>query len=177
MICSVELETEISNVKDYIKQIVDNTRQVQILGREKGGAYIVLYKHKMKQNGERFTAFGGKGGYLVSTEMRQGIYKMTFIGNTKQIRETLRTMESYKVHYRIGSLADAKFSPDSLLNALTEKQRRVLITVYKLGYYDMPRKISSDQLSRKLNIHKSALAEHRRKAELRILTHILKEQC
>jgi len=107
--------------------------------------------------------------------MRQGNFKMTFLGSIKQIRETLRTIERSGMRYRIVSLADAKFSPDSPLNALTEKQRKVLIAAYKLGYYNLPRKISSEQLAKKLNLHKSALATHRRKAELRILTQMLKE--
>ncbi|MGD0202472.1 MAG: helix-turn-helix domain-containing protein [Candidatus Bathyarchaeia archaeon] len=175
MICRVELETEVSNVEDYAKLVNDNADQVQLLERETGGAYIVLVKHKLKQIDARFNAFGEKGGYIVSREMRQGNFKMTFLGSIKQIRETLRTIERSGMRYRIVSLADAKFSPDSPLNALTEKQRKVLIAAYKLGYYNLPRKISSEQLAKKLNLHKSALATHRRKAELRILTQMLKE--
>ncbi len=45
---------------------------------------------------------------------------------------------------KVVSLMDAKFSPSSPLQRLTEKQRDVLIKAYKLGYYDRPRKISSE---------------------------------
>jgi len=46
----------------------------------------------------------------------------------------------------------------------------------KLGYYSLPRKTNSEQLAKKLNLHKSALAAHRRKAELRLITQILIKQ-
>ena len=72
-------------------------------------------------------------------------------------------------------LTEAKFSLDSPLSVLTEKQKNVLITAYKLGYYDVPRKISSEQLSKKLNLHSSAFVAHRRKAEKRLLAQIIKE--
>ena len=72
-------------------------------------------------------------------------------------------------------MTEAKFSPDSPLNVLTEKQRRILIASYKLGYYDLPRKVGSRELAEKLGLHKSALATHIRKAERRLLADILSE--
>jgi hypothetical protein len=35
-------------------------------------------------------------------------------------------------------------SPDSPLNALTEKQKEVITAAYNLEYYDIPRKIDSE---------------------------------
>jgi predicted DNA binding protein len=178
MICRVELETEVFNVEDYAKLVSDNTYRVQLLERENGGAYIVLVKHKLKQIDENLRtsrAFWEVGGYVVAREMWGGKFRMTFLGSVNQIRATLRMLEVSGMHYRIVSLTDAKFSPDSPLNVLTEKQRRILITAYKLGYYDLPRRVSSRQLSEKLGLHKSALATHRRKAELRLLAAILSE--
>jgi predicted DNA binding protein len=61
------------------------------------------------------------------------------------------------------------------LNALTEKQRRVLTTAYRLGYYNLPREIDSERLAKRLNLKRSTLVVHRRKAELRILANLLKE--
>ena len=72
-------------------------------------------------------------------------------------------------------LTEANFSPDSLLSKLTEKQRKVLFAAYKLGYYDLPRRINSEKLAEKLNIGNSTLGEHLRKAERRLLIHILAE--
>jgi hypothetical protein len=147
----------------------------QLLEREKNGASIVFIKHNIVPFGLSINQLIG-GGYLVAAEIREEKMKITLLGSVKQVKSILATLRQSGVRYSILSLTDAKFSLDSPLNALTEKQRRVLIASYKSGYYSLPRKTSSEKLAKKLNLHKSALATHRRKAELRLITQILKEQ-
>jgi predicted DNA binding protein len=65
------------------------------------------------------------------------------------------------VRYKVVQLTDASLSPSSPLSRLAEKQRRVLNTCYNLGYYDVPRKISSQQLAAKLKISSSDFIKHR----------------
>jgi predicted DNA binding protein len=175
MICRGELEPEVANIEDYAKLVSGGIDQIQLIEREKSGSYIVLVKHQLKRNDANLNVFGEKGGYVIYREMRDGKLRMTLLGGERQMKETLKTLERSRIRHRIVSLTDAKFSPDSPLNALTEKQRRIIIAAYKLGYYDLPRRISSIQLSEKLGLHKSALVAHRRKAELRLLTTILSE--
>jgi len=174
MICRIELEEAVSNIEDYIKLINVNAFEVKLLEREKTGAYIVFVKVKRPTSHPGYSSIGKDDAYFVSREIREGKVKVTFLGNAKQIKKTLEALQRSGRRYRIISLTDAKFSIDSPLNTLTEKQRKVLLTAYKLGYYNLPRKISSEQLAKKLNIHKTALVNHRRKAELRILTQMLK---
>ena len=179
MICRVELETEVANVEEYAKLISNNAYRVQVLERENTGAYIILLKHNLAQVEEnlrkRAYAFWDKGGYAVSREMWLGKFRMTYLGTVRQLKETLKTLEKLEIRHRIVSMTDAKFSADSPLNALTEKQRRILMAAYKLGYYNLPRRIGSRELSEKLGLHKSALATHIRKAELRLLDAVLSE--
>ena len=69
-------------------------------------------------------------------------------------------------------MADANFSPISPLNRLTEKQREVIMTAYKMGYYDIPRKITSEELAERLGLVGSTVVEHLRKAEQRLMTQL-----
>jgi len=174
IICRVELEQSVSNIEDYVKTINSNAFEVKLLEREKAGAYIVFVKVRLPKS-PNSGSIGLENAYFVSREIREGKVKATFLGTNSQIKKALEVLQRLDRRYKIISLTDAKFSLDSPLNVLTDKQRKVLLTAYRMGYYNLPRKISSEQLAEKLHIHKTALVNHRRKAELRILAQMLKE--
>ena len=67
----------------------------------------------------------------------------------------------------------AKYQKQDILSVLTDKQREIIITAHKYGYYDYPKKINSEKLANKVNISKGTMVEHLRKAEGRILNEIL----
>ena len=52
---------------------------------------------------------------------------------------------------------------------LTDRQREVVETAVELGYYDIPRSASQEDVAAKLERAPSTIAEHLRKAEARIL--------
>jgi predicted DNA binding protein len=51
----------------------------------------------------------------------------------------------------------------------------VLTSAFEQGYYETPRRISSQELAKRLNLKSSTLVEHRRKAEQRLLARIIEE--
>jgi predicted DNA binding protein len=105
--------------------------------------------------------------------VEEGMGRVTLLGSAKEIRQMLRELEKTGMPYRIISLSDAKFSTSSLLGLLTGKQRSALSAAFELGYYDIPRKISSDELATRLGMSNPAFVTHRRKAEKRLLAEIL----
>lgn len=116
------------------------------------------------------------GSYLSTPlEVKDGKLKVSFLGTAKQMKGVLRSLEMSKLKFKMVSLMDAKFSPSSPLQRLTEKQRRVLIAAYNLGYYDVPRRISAEELAEKLNLVKSTFSAHIRKAERTMVTEMLRE--
>jgi DNA-binding CsgD family transcriptional regulator len=116
------------------------------------------------------------GGFLATPfEVRDGKMKTSFLGTAKQMRDILRSVDKTGMKYKVLSLSDAKFSPSSPLHRLTEKQREVLDKAYNLGYYDRPKKISSEELAKQLGLSKSTFVAHRRKAERRLLEEVLNE--
>lgn len=109
-------------------------------------------------------------------EFKDGKMRITLLGSSSQIRRYLASLSKQtRVKYRVASLADARFPPNSPLVRLTEKQRKVLTTAYKLGYYDVPRRITSAELANRLSMVKSTLSAHVRKAERRLLSEMLRE--
>jgi len=106
-------------------------------------------------------------------EFKDRKLKLTFVGNLNEIKKLLARAEKVGQKFKILSMTDARFSPDSILHVLTEKQRKILSLAYTNGYYDVPRKIDSEKLAQMLKIVKSTLVEHLRKAEKRLITDIM----
>ncbi len=175
-ICRIEINSALPDFSSlhHASGMEGFSEGAQLLEREKNGGYIVFIRHGIVPFGLNITELVGSG-YLVAAEIREEKLKITYLGSTKEVKMLMAAFRKHKIRYKILSLTDAKFSVTSPLNYLTEKQRRVLIASYKLGYYNLPRKVSSQQLAKKLNLHKSALATHRRKAELRLIEQVLKE--
>jgi hypothetical protein len=149
--------------------------EVQLLEQENSRTYTVFMRGGPILSSV-LESLGLSGGYLFPPlEIREGKIKMCFLGSNKQVGEFLEKVAALGIRFKVVLLTDANFSPDSPLNKLTEKQKKVLIAAYKLGYYDIPRRINSAKLAKTLNIGSSTLGEHLRKAERSLLIRILAE--
>lgn len=82
-------------------------------------------------------------------------------------------LERLGVRTRVVSLTDEVLDPNSPMTWLTEKQRRILMSAYKMGYYDVPRRVDSEMVARALKLDKSTVVEHLRKAEKRLLRQVV----
>lgn len=159
------------------KIFTEKDSELQVLDHSKEGKYLILLKSKPQNDpaGQLLASeFWAKGGYMLSPlEIKNGKLKMSFLGGARQMRIIPSLLKKTGIHYKVLSLADANLPPSSPMSDLTEKQRRVLTAAYNLGYYDLPRKISSRDLAAKLKIGSSDFIKHRRKAERRVLSSIL----
>jgi hypothetical protein len=169
----IEFKDATSKIEDLL---VDGFLiEVQLLEQEKSRTYTVFMRGGPSLSSV-LESLGLSGGYLFPPlEIRDGKIKICYLGNNKQVGEFLEKVTALGIRFKVVLLTDANFSPDSPLNKLTEKQKKVLMAAYKLGYYDIPRRINSEELAKKLNIGSSTFGEHLRKAERSLLIHILAE--
>jgi hypothetical protein len=100
--------------------------------------------------------------------------KVELVGKEDEISKFLQyTSKLSNNAFKILGLTSIDTKGESLLSKLTLRQRQMLLTAYALGYYEVPRKISSDELSRHLNVDKSTIVEHLRKAERKLIGSII----
>ena len=169
----IELEKPDFTVNDLL--VNGSVIEAQMLEKENDGKSIVFIKSKPQTGSSGPNLVDPGKGYLVLPPEIQGDkFRLTFFGSPKEVTEFMRKIQQRGLYFKIILIANANFSSE-LLSALTEKQKKVIVTAYRMGYYDFPRKINTKQLSQKLNLHSSAFVAHRRKAERRLLAQIIKD--
>jgi predicted DNA binding protein len=99
---------------------------------------------------------------------------ISFMGAQKDLMRFVDLMKDE----RIGKITNmtfkrAAYQKKDVISVLTDKQREVMVAAYRHGYYDLPKRISSERLSKKVDISKPTLLEHLRKAERRIFQEIM----
>ena len=90
-------------------------------------------------------------------------------------RDLARLMDSVRKH--VGdvvkmSMSRAAYQRRDILTVLTDRQREVLTVANQYGYYDYPRRASSEKLADRVGVSKPVLLQHLRKAEGRIMADI-----
>lgn len=70
---------------------------------------------------------------------------------------------------RLGPYAGRK----RLLDELTDRQREVLRTAFNMGYYEVPREVSTAEVAAELDLDPSTVAEHIQRAERNVFTQLL----
>ena len=97
---------------------------------------------------------------------------LTFVADAEDARRLLKDISL------IGDIESVSFQPATfteynILSCLTERQKEIITVAKKSGYYDVPRKVSTEELSRELGVSTATILEHLRKAENRIISNIL----
>jgi len=152
-----------------------NLVQAQLLEKTRDGSYTYFIKSKISRG--HYALFRGIDGFvIVPFEFKDGKFKITFVGSASAVRKFLQRASKSRLPFKIKSLTDARFSDESALNRMTERQRKVLLTAFNLGYYSIPKKITSEELARNLDMKSSTLIIHRIKAERHVIQALLEEE-
>lgn len=107
--------------------------------------------------------------FPLSIEVINDKYLLTFLTNSEDISKFIEARETEGFHLKVLSVTKAILPMGSPLDGLTSKQLRTLKESYYSGYYDVPRKINSDQVALKLGIANSTFVTNIRRAEKRIM--------
>jgi HTH DNA binding domain len=178
MIVRVEFKDLKTRMEDVFRGQKGAIRNLELLQRESGGirTYFLRIRAGAMKSIRLTTAFRNYlgGGYLSTPyEFRDDMVKVTFIGDARQVKHFREFMDETRAPYKIVSLEDAKVSWKDPLNRLTEKQKRILTTAYKLGYFDIPKKTSIEELARGAHLSPSTVNMELRRGERHIISQAL----
>lgn len=153
---SDELTNEIQNLQDVTDTDLASIGTNRVVGAVTSNNCMVCS-----------TIMESKTGYFVgpaTTETDCQLNYRLFL-NGEGIPGFLQSLHDKGIIYKISEIA--KMTPE---RALTTKQERVLKSALELGYYDFPKRISTDELSKTLGLAPSTISEILRRAERRIIT-------
>lgn len=159
----------------YILEDLPLPKEVKILDvfKQVGNKYTCLIKAKAdKKMAKIVKLFDLDVIYEPPFYADEDKFIMSFIADNKTSKLMLAALKL------IGKVRDihvhnASFSETSPLAVLTERQKETIVTAKRLGYYEIPRKVTSKKVASELHLSKTTTLEHLRKAEKRLLNFIL----
>ncbi|WP_224450504.1 helix-turn-helix domain-containing protein [Haloprofundus salilacus] len=111
------------------------------------------------------------GGIIVVPPIEyesDGTVVFSMFGTDDEVQDAIEGV-SVPVDVTIEAVGGLAGTTTAIEAHLTNRQRRVVETAVELGYYDIPRTASQEDIAAKLDCAPSTIAEHLRKAESRIL--------
>jgi DNA-binding MarR family transcriptional regulator len=97
---------------------------------------------------------------------------LSVVGEDEELRKLMDVIDT------IGEVMEmhvqqASFHQEDILANLTDRQREVLVAAKRYGYYDYPRRMNAEELSKRVGVSKATVVEHLRKAEGRLMASLL----
>jgi len=100
---------------------------------------------------------------------------VSIIGSEANLNRYIEFVDGMEGFGKIANITYQKATtPDrDILSSLTDRQREVMLKAKSTGYYDYPRKVSSEKIAEEMGISKATFIEHLRKAEQRLVNTLL----
>jgi len=101
------------------------------------------------------------------------LVRMSAVAEESTIKWLLTGLKEMNIRFKINHLGDFKPRNESALLQLTMQQSRILRLAHTMGYYDIPRRTSTEGLARILGMDKGTVGDHLRRAEKHVFDDLL----
>ena len=167
-IVQVEVESRYDEARLAALECVDQWEHVS--ETDYGHLYVIAFTAP-----ELPESLGDEAADLIGTcdpKLGEQDAKLSLVGSQETISSTIAAYESAGVSpdlRRLGSY-EGRSHP---LDGVTDRQREVLQTAFDMGYYEVPREVSTKDVAAELNLDPSTVAEHLQRAERNVLGQFL----
>ncbi len=138
---------------------------------EENGIYTCIVKERWQSIPEIFSGFD----ILLDLPLIYNTEKCvcSFVVREKDVEKLISSISELGTDFKIIKVRNIGHDSVKSLPYLTDKQKKVVILAKKLGYFEIPRRVSSEKLAEILGVSQSAVLEHLRKAERSIFDNLL----
>ena len=105
-------------------------------------------------------------------ELRGAETSMSLVGRQESISKLIDAYQGAGVSPELQRLGQYK-GPSRPLDDLTDRQREVINTAHAMGFYEVPREVSTEAIANDLDLDPSTVAEHLQRAERNLLDDLL----
>jgi predicted DNA binding protein len=157
-----ELTQDLKNESDIVESDLARVGQRRLIGSVTSTDCLVC-KALVDSNANCFIA------PAMTEENCDMSYKLFLSGGGLPI--FLTKLHENGVQYKIDDL-----SPLSSVKGMTARQQNVLKSAFELGYYDFPKRISTEKLAEKIGIKAGTVSEILRRAEKNVISRYFEEE-
>ncbi|MFB6089737.1 MAG: helix-turn-helix domain-containing protein [Halobellus sp.] len=100
---------------------------------------------------------------------------VTILGSHEALGERVREYEAAGADVLLRAMSDYE-GPDDPLDATTPRQREVLKTAFDLGYFDVPRAATTEEVGEALDLDPSTVREHLQRAQRNVFAALLADE-
>lgn len=97
---------------------------------------------------------------------------MSLVGRQESISQLIREYQDAGISPELERLGSYR-GPKRPLDDLTDRQREVISTAHSMGFYEVPREASTEDVAAELDLDPSTVAEHLQRAERNLLGELL----
>lgn len=147
----------------------DSVREHSIAGDRDGLVYLqtapydlTTYLVSLQQNSEVIVQ-------MPLTYTDDGGLRGTVLGEQSAFREAIR---AFPDDLDLEIEATGEYSPEmeTVFASLTDRQREILATAIRLGYYSDPREVSQQEVAASLDLARGTVSEHLRRIESKVFS-------
>ena len=173
------LEGDEKNKKSFILELKKDKRVKKIEVKNDFITVLINYPLKELSESEMETYYDPSLIHIEPVLNSSDGFEYWKIGSFEKEKLSRLIDSAEKIHNgKLLSMAEiplANFSLISLTPKLSKRQKEVILTALKHGYYEYPRKIEIIKLAQILKISYSTCQEHLRKAEIALLPSMIKK--
>ncbi len=152
-------------------EAMDNVQWWELIADE-GSKYVYLVEFNASEAPSTRFVDIDRLPRIEQVSVHEGGMTLTSAGSQDMISDMVVGLEDAGVNVNLKQLRGYRVEAEPL-DALTERQREIVETAFEAGYYDVPRRASTEDIAAEFGLDTSTISEHLQRAERNLIGAVL----